>query len=226
MRHHMHLSCRIKAEVWLVSDTLALHTDCNYYLKTCSTTKSTACKVVIQRGRLIFNAGAFSSIPNIEKEEKEIPLSGVKPTSVSNAHLQQKYCMEGYCLPNSFPERFQLTGVVEAIGGEYSGVKVDSSMNPDNPTGYIVPLDPGLADGYGDVIERVHKEARTDSVLRKKLAANPKEELLKILKEEADSDSKYTGPPFTVLVLHKDGTVSDYSQKHVCDIPADARATP
>jgi len=80
----------------------------------------------------------------------------------------------------------------------------------------------GVPHGFGTTINRVRDEAYKDPALAAWIAGHPKEELLKILNEEASTRPTEVEPPFTVLLLHNDGTVSDYSDQPLCTIPADA----
>ena len=80
----------------------------------------------------------------------------------------------------------------------------------------------GVPDGLGVLTEKFQDAAKADAEYRNKIETNPKEELIKILEEEAKAAPQVVGGPYTVFLLHPDGTISDYSEKKYCEIPKDA----
>jgi hypothetical protein len=69
-----HLLVANEQGVWLGSDSLALHNDGK------ETTQSQHCKVVISRGRLIFNMGYFKDLALLEAQETKLPFASLDVT--------------------------------------------------------------------------------------------------------------------------------------------------
>jgi hypothetical protein len=81
----------------------------------------------------------------------------------------------------------------------------------------------GIPHGFPDpIVVQFRDAAVNDPAIAAWNAAHPREELLKILNQEATTRSDLVEPPFTILLLHNDGTVSDYSDQPLCTIPANA----
>lgn len=202
-------------EVWLVSDTLLSHSDGLHK------TKYTICKVVIQRGRIIFNAGKFSSVPRLMDAEAAVPWEDFDLTATSVTKLLWQYRQEGdFQLDPRISDR--MAGAIITINGEYTGGMfgdIDADRSFSEPVYEFIP---GVPHGFGDYVEKMHRDAFTNPAIRDRIAKNPKEELLKILEKESIDNPDVTGPPYTIFLLHRDGTVSDYSQEHVCHIPPNA----
>jgi hypothetical protein len=98
---------------------------------------------------------------------------------------------------------------------------MDMSNDPKHTPDQLV-VNAGILHGFGDAVNRVRDAAGKDPVLATRIAKNPKQELLKVLEEEAIMRNGEVEGPFTVLLLHNDGTVSDYSDQHLCVIPESA----
>jgi hypothetical protein len=112
-------------------------------------------------------------------------------------------------------------GVIQVTDGVYSA-ELTSLLNNLKIADQDVPLTLGIPYGFEPEVEKAHAAAVADAVLRKQIAEHSEAQLLKILELEASQPNSNVGPPFTIFLLHKDGTVSDYSQRHICNIPPDA----
>jgi hypothetical protein len=206
--------------VWLVSDTLKTH-----YESDGTQTQSTVCKVVIRRGRFIFNAGAFTSVDLLQSDEALLPIADVDITAHSIASLLHKY----YWLPDFAPAdpdiSAQSATIIQVNNGVFSTRTITLSRDGRrfNVTYVLPPFIAGILHGYGDLVTEEGRDATSNSRLREPIAQHPEAELLKILQKESVLHPDTVGKPYTIFVLHKNGTVSDYSQKHVCEIPPDAR---
>ena len=223
-----------KGEVWLVSDTLEVHTERSMLFDGLFQTKVTVCKVIVERGRLMFNTGSFSDLSQLESEESTLPLSDFETTEKRIEPLLLKYRM--VALDSGEPMGWQSAGWVQVSRGVYSGGMVNFQftrtakpgiLHEGGDTRPILHLIPGVPQGFGPLVDTMHHKTYYDHELSKRISEHPRAALLKILQQEAIENPDSIGPPYTIFLLHKDGTVSDYSKTPVCKIPADAaRATP
>jgi hypothetical protein len=202
----------------MVSDTLRKHYDNGHV------TRSTTCKVIVQRGRIMFNAGAFSDLEDLMTAEATVPHGDVDTTSLAIEPLLHRYSWLPDWAPTDPNIGAQSFGIVQVVNGIYSAemmtLSVDLRHYVRRPI--LPPFTAGIPHGFGKVLERKRIAAQTDAALRKRISNHPRAELLKMLREEALDPSEQVAAPYTVFLLHTDGTVSDYSRVHVCKISKDA----
>lgn len=209
---------RGRGGVWVASDTLLSHADNGHV------TKSTICKVIVQRGRIMFNAGEFSDVRRLMTVEAGVPQADFETSSRFIATLLRQYSW----LPDGSPTDpswgGQSFGVVQVVNGLYSGgmVTLSVDLHHYHKSPVLPPFTAGIPHGFSDAVERERIAAQTDAALRRWISEHPKAELLKMLREETQNPLEGVAPPYTVFLLHEDGTVSDYSRVHVCKIPEDA----
>jgi hypothetical protein len=207
--------------VWLASDTLNIHNTQDGVQ-----TRSEICKFVMRRGSVIFNAGSFSDIHKLQEEQMKLQISELDSQDMINnvTNLLLKYHAD---VPYHDPNASELmTGIVTVKDGAFSAElyfeQEDLAHYDRKP---ILKFIPGHPHGFGDLVTKTRDAAFYDPALRAKIAANPKKELLQILSDEASEPGSLVGPPYTVLLLHPDGTISDYSDNNVCVVPKDAEYT-
>ena len=205
--------------IWIGSDTLEQDLYDGHVVS-----NLTKCKVVIQRGRIIFNAGWFTDTTLLRSAEANLPGTKAMTTAQSLEHLLAQYHWEpaGTAIdPHFFAQH---SGVIQVDHGVYSAALCSLSTNHNN--GFHQPIYltiAGIPHGYGDSVDEAKAKAAKDFTFRRWVSEHPKVEILTILKKESILHHDTVGEPYTIFVLHKNGTVSDYSQKHVCEIPPDAR---
>ena len=113
---------------------------------------------------------------------------------------------------------------VQVFASNFKGFKfgVIALGKPVEPI--YVNYNDGIPHGIGRISFQTIKQNLTTGQ-RDKLISSPVEELTRILESESHDPSSSVGAPFTVLLLHLDGTISDESSgpgKGVCKIPTDA----
>jgi len=207
--------------VWLASDSLLEHHD---YFRGPSS-YSNICKVQISRGRFLVNRGDFRSVSDLARSEQALPFAD--PLSTINRMIE---IMQG----NHQGQYPQLSGnqhspiedavVIERFENKFmTGLgTVEPNLSADTP----VILELKMAELFALGNQRLDKPAyrsRTNSTYQAELIMNPKLELLRLLALEAIDEPTAIGPPYTVLLLHPDGSVSDYSDTPLCEIPSDAQ---
>jgi hypothetical protein len=200
--------------VWLVSDTLWLHNDGN------TVTSFNKCKVVMTKGRLIFNAGGFTDLTALREQENALPIEDIRATEAKAVNLMKPY-LQRTMFPNS-DLMVMNVGIIQVQDGvfaaRWAGLSQDLSEGYDD---WVKTFRPGVPHGYGDIVKKVNAETLTDPTVEERIAKNPKGELIKMLEEETKSRPEVVGPPFSVLLLHRDGTISDMSDTPICEVPKD-----
>jgi hypothetical protein len=206
----VHVFVQTSEGVWLASDSLIVHNG----------EKVNHCKVVISRSRLIFNTGDFRDSTLLRSEESTLPFADIKATIAAMVPLFSTNHMHS---PGQYSPL--LADVAGGVVQVHDSVFQEQmfQQNVDLATFQIpVNIMIGIPRGFGDAVNEANVAARKDSVYAARIASHPKEELLKIVADEATRRPSEVGPPFSVLLLHNDGTVSDYSDERFCTIPADA----
>ncbi len=209
-------------EVWIVSDTLSVNDEYSYYLHSWIEKKSTVCKVTIQRGRIIFNAGSFMNASLLLQQEAALPFGDFMATAHAIDPLlsQHRSLYPGASSSPTYSDK--RAGVIQVQDGVYAAVLTNLLNDGEVIDERISSIMSGVPHGFGTYVMKMTDNAFNSAALRKQIAEHPEDQLLKILELEASAPNSDVGPPFTIFLLHKDGTVSDYSQKHVCEIPTDA----
>ena len=198
--------------VWLVSDTLWLHSD------GITVTSFNKCKVVMTKGRIIFNAGGFTDLNALHEQENALPVEDIQVTEAKAMDLMKPY-LQRTLLPNS--DRMVMhVGIIQVQDGvftaRWAGLSEDLTKGYD---AYVKAFRPGVPHGYGDIVTKVNAETLTDPAVEQRIAKDPKAELIKILEEETKNHPGLVGPPYSVLLLHRDGTISDMSDTLACEVP-------
>jgi hypothetical protein len=123
--------------------------------------------------------------------------------------------------PDIFPE---VGGLIQVMDGTFTSAKVQLASDHVHQSHWVFVLRPGEPHGFGsDEVYEANQRGIKDSQYRLQMQVDPKLELTKILdKEAADGTGKVSGP-FTVLLMHTDGSISDYSDRQICSVPEDAR---
>lgn len=190
------------------------------------TTLSNVCKVSIVRNRFIFNAGHFKSIPVIKSQEDTLPLESIDVTVDKLLSFMATNHMDMTGDPMNSPLLLVVNaGIIQVSNNEFSAKMIGQTDSLVPQIIYIREFTYGVPHGYGDAIARDREAAAADPSLAKKIAADPKAEILKLLQEESSTQPDAVGGPFTVLLLRNDGTVSDFSDQPMCKIPPEARYT-
>lgn len=217
-----------KGDVWLVSDTLEVNRDYSYYLKRDIVTKATVCKVSLERGRIVFDAGFFTDAAQMRSAVLALPSRDVDVVAENTKPILKQYSWNPPTVPIDPHLIAHAAGIIQVVNGVFSAdlIELATDLQTFNPLVVRPPITAGIPHGFGPVVDTERHAAETDSNIRLKISEHPEAELLRMVKEATHLDPDSIGPPFTVLVLHKDGTVSDYSSKPVCTIPENARATP
>jgi hypothetical protein len=210
-----------KGDVWLVSDTLSVNFTSSFYLRTLIKTKSTACKVNVQRGRMIFIAGSFNSASLLHQDLADLPFESPNQKTIDSIDKLMWKHRAPFSASTSPTYSDKNAGVIQVTDGVYSA-KLTSLLNDLRIFNQDLPLTVGVPYGFETEVIKAHDAAVSNPVLRKLTAEHPEAELLKILEREASQPNSDVGPPFTIFQLHKDGTISDHSTSHVCKVPVDA----
>jgi hypothetical protein len=212
-----HVFVQTSEGVWLASDSLWRHTSADG-----SKTSWPGCKVVVSRGRLIFNAGQFKDSKLLMMQESTLPFAvDIETTKTSLVSLFADN--NPYSPEDRPPSKFSLSGgILQVHNSVFQEQKFGQNVDRGVDTRTIDATFIGIPHGFGIAVEKARNAALKDPEYAARIAKNPKEELLKILGDEVTIHSDEVGPPFTVLLLHNDGTVSDYSDKRICLMPFDA----
>jgi hypothetical protein len=211
-----HVFIQTKEGVWLGSDSLNLHTS-----EGGKQNSSSKCKVVISRGRLIFNAGYFKDVDLLTSQEAALPINKAETTMDSILELLKTNHMDTWGIPNYTPGGFiVVAGILQVDHHVFT--KLMSAQRDDFKDHQEFFTKMGVPYGVADSMAQFREAALIDPAIAAWITANPKKELLKILNQEATTRSDLVGKPFTIFLLHNDGTVSDYSDQPLCTIPADA----
>jgi hypothetical protein len=182
----------------------------------------TVCKVSIVKGRLIFNAGFFKSIPLIKSQEDALPIQPISVTADNLFQLMSTNHQDVTEDPKYSSSLFVVNvGVVQVANGQFSVNILGQTDALGNETRYVKEFKFGVPHGYGESIEHVQEATAADPSLAQKIASDPKAELLKLLNEETILNPAVKGP-FTILLLRNDGTVSDFSDEPLCEVPPEA----
>ncbi len=212
-----HVFVRNQDGVWLVSDSLTIHIDRNG-----RSTQSTGCKVAISRGQLFFNRGAFRDVRLLLSQENALPFSDIITTKASI----QKYLTGNHqdvTDPLRLPDSPVVqTGILQVEDGVFRAEIIGQTKSFDKVGRTIPEMRIGVPHGFGEAVRRINMQAFADSSVASRIAANPEQELLKMIKEEAIMHEDIIKAPFTVLLLRPDGTVSDFSDERLCTIPPGA----
>jgi hypothetical protein len=213
-----HYLVRNKDGVWLVSDTLVVK-----YNSTGSEPElSHICKVGLRKGSMTFARGYFREIQPLLDELNTLSVSDLYSfemmNSVSGVLLKYALVKRGDDLNNASWQAGIIAVKDETFAAEF--YRLHNAQGPQRKEPRISPL--GVPDGLGVLADKFQDAANADDEYRNKIEKNPKEELIKILEEEAKAAPQVVGGPYTVFLLHSDGTISDYSEKKYCEIPKDA----
>ena len=214
-----HVFVRNEQGVWLASDSLVIHRD------GMRVTRSKQCKVSITRGRVFFNAGSFKNMKLLLYQESDLTLDSFENTTPTVLELLKNNRSDFRDDPHYSQNRSVVvnTGILQVKNSVFRAEMIgwtDSLAVSRNP---ILDFKVGIPHGFGESVDRVRDAAAKDPKLAARIASHPKEELLKILKEESIMHRATVGEPFTVFLLHIDGTVSDFSDQKVCEIPDNAQ---
>jgi hypothetical protein len=204
--------------VWLASDTLVIHNDGQRF------TSSHGCKVVISHGQIFFNMGFFKDVKLLVSQEEKLPFDSIDNTQKAILELLKTNHMDLSRDPKHTPNQMIVnTGILQVENSVYRARMVGQTDDLRPMDRYVKEFKMGIPHGYGDAVERVRHAAADDPAVAERIAKNPKQELLKILGEESIMRNDEVQGPFTVLLLHPDGTVSDYSDESFCTIPDSAK---
>jgi hypothetical protein len=212
-----HVFVRNEEGVWLASDSLIIHSDGH------QRTKTHTCKVAITKGQLFFNAGFFKDMELLREQESALPFASMEATKNSVWELLKTNHMDLSQDPKHNATQLVVnTGILQVDSSVFRAALLFQTDSMQNLYKSLLKFTVGIPHGYGNVVDRVNKLAAQDPTVAARIAADPKSELLKILEEEASTRPEVEGP-FTALLLHSDGTVSDFSDKPLCTIPESAR---
>jgi hypothetical protein len=208
-----HVFVRTEEGVWLASDTLQLHNDGR------TVQALTRCKVAGSPGQLFFNAGYFRDVNLLRLQEAALPLDVFERTRFSVVNLLSANHMDLSDLPGYTPAAIVVqAGVIQVKNGRFTAVILDQTGDFRIINHYVQRFKIGVPHGFGNAVKRVNSQADSDPVLASWIAQNPKEELLKLLQEEAAMRPGEVGGPFTILLLRNDGTIEDFSDQPVCNV--------
>ena len=212
-----HVFVRNNEGVWLVSDSLWSHNDGSQISRTHK------CKVVISRGRLIFNQGHFKDLSLLMSQESALPFADIDTTEKSLWGLMATNHMDKHGDPRYTPDlAVVVTGIVQVEKSVFSAKIIGQPDNLKGAEWIVKKWIMGVPHGLSSASKQSHDVATKNSAVAARIANNPKAELLKIITDESVSDPDEIGGPFTVLLLRNDGTVSDFSDNSLCSIPANA----
>jgi len=202
--------------VWLASDTLIIHTS-DDGIKT----NRTACKVVLSPGRMIFNAGGFRNWEELQKDESLLPNDEIDVTTKKLLSIMlgnhKDYLLNN---PGINPKGYsEFVWVIQVGKNGFKEARCQETIDQTESECPRISSTIGVPYGIGKVVDFAKARALQDESYRKQILANPKVELIKLLDAEALVQNGKTAPPYSVFLLHPDGTVSDYSDQHVCEIP-------
>jgi len=214
-----HVFVRNADGVWLASDTLVVHSD------GIQITMSHSCKVSVSRNQLLFNTGRFSDIKGLMMQEASLPFASMAETLRKVAYLLSTSHMDTRGEENYNPDHVIVsTGILQVENSVFRAKMLNQTDNLKHYINYVnEDFQPGIPHGYGDAVHEANIAAKSDVDLTARLLQNPKEELLRILREESTLRPAEVSGPFTVLLLRPDGKVSDYSDEPLCVIPENAR---
>jgi hypothetical protein len=213
-----HVFVRNEEGVWLASDSLQYHNDGQRI------TASHVCKVAISKGQLFFNAGFFKNLTLLKEQESALPFASLDVTRDSIGRLLLSNHMDLSQDPRHNPTQLVVnTGTLQVENSVFRAVMTGQTDSMKDYDKFVLKFTIGIPHGYGTVVDRVRDLAAQDPTAAARIAANPKAELLNILEEEAIMRPSEVEGPFTVLLLHNDGTVSDFSDKPLCMIPENAQ---
>jgi hypothetical protein len=202
--------------VWLVSDSLEGHSDGS------QTTYSHRCKVVISRGRLIFNVGHFKDLLLLRSQEADLPFENIDVTKNAITKLLETNHMDMSGDPKNAPNLLVVnTGIVQVEDSIFQARMIGQMDSMQNAIRFIKDWKMGFPHGMGDATQLARDESLLDPEVAARIMENPKTELMKIMMEEVKSRPDEVGGPFTILLLHSDGTISDFSDNSLCRVPPD-----
>lgn len=218
-----HVFVRTPEGVWLASDSLLLHSDGHV------TTKRIVCKVVVARNRLIFSAGEFKNLPELMRQEEELPLADEYTTTHALGNILLTAHQDKLRTLSESREIFDVSArVIQVTNGNFEAYAAYQNASLETTDRYLPPpFEEGLPHDLQGVKSELTKDD-TSPQAQKAFLSNPKRELLRVMRRVA-SHNQTVGQPFTILLLHPDGTVSDVSDadgRGLCSIPKNARYHP
>jgi hypothetical protein len=114
-------------------------------------------------------------------------------------------------------------GLVEFFEGRFWGSRGMLMGDYKNERYFVFPLHAGIPHGFGNVVDSESQLAVDHPEFAQKIADDPGSELLSIMQREAQDPEAYVAAPFTVVVLHPDGLITDLSTQAVCQVPDELR---
>jgi hypothetical protein len=151
-----HVFVQTSEGVWLGSDSLIIH-------------KGHAvnrCKVVISRGRLIFNAGFFKDSTLLRVEEAALPLKDARATRDAILELLKTNHMDLTGDPKHTPDQAVVNaGILQVDGEVFTELMFGQADDLRTAGRYVKDLKMGVPHGFGDSINRVRDAAYKDPAL-------------------------------------------------------------
>lgn len=193
--------------VWIAADSIRVHRGEDGVV-----THSTLCKLYESPGRVFFNAGSFRDLTELARNEIALPLEDPLET-----WRKVRILLLNNHQTRLSADSLETAGFVQARNGSFEGMRIGF-------VGDFVELPPkmvylnqkGIPHGFGINVDQKNKEAAHDPKVANKFIKNPRLQLLKMLEDAASVPNSDVAAPFNVLLLKKDGSITDDSDNSLC----------
>jgi hypothetical protein len=212
-----HIFVLNKEGIWVGSDSLG-------YRKG---VERAFCKVAASHKRLILNTGSFVDVDKLVRDENELPEMSFLAMQDALAALLKKSVLldKDYLVKpvSGDPVSGGEIILLQFVDGQPRAEAMVISPLGDEWRRWFKLVD-GQPHGVGipQLVDSFNLSAKEGSSGAAEVAKNPKVEILRMLQAEADALPGFSGPPYSVLLLKPDGTISDFSEKPVCAVPPKA----